>query len=58
MLKGMPYRVWSRTLHRFNLHHTRVIGPLEPDWSFVERCDWCGLSRSYGGTKRKAEGFA
>ncbi len=43
------YRPWARLLHRFGLHHTRRIGPLESEWQgrmdYVIRCEWCGLSR-------------
>jgi hypothetical protein len=49
------YRKWARLLHRFNLHHTRHIGPLEPGGGFVERCEWCGISRAYGGSGLKFE---
>ena len=45
-LRGRFYRAKSRLMHRFNLHHTRRIGPLEPHGGMVEKCDWCGLSRS------------
>ncbi len=38
------YRPWARLLHRFNLHHTRQIGPME-DGAIIHRCDWCGASR-------------
>jgi len=46
--RGFRYRVWSRLLHRFSLHHTRTYGPLEPDGGYLERCEWCGLHRSWG----------
>jgi len=41
---GFFYQRWSRLLHRFNLHQTREIGPLE-DGSTVIKCEWCGLSQ-------------
>lgn len=41
---GLRYRLAARALHRFNLHHSRRIGPME-DGRFIHRCDWCGLSR-------------
>lgn len=46
--RGARYRAWSRLLHRFNLHHTRRIGPLvddDGDAAYVVRCEWCGLSQ-------------
>lgn len=44
---GFFYRAWSRLLHRFNLHHTREIGPIEDGLASVTitRCEWCGLSK-------------
>lgn len=45
-LRGKRYRAWSRLLHRFNLHHTRRIGPLEDedgDGVYIIKCDWCGM---------------
>lgn len=38
------YRPWARLLHRFNLHHSRTIGPME-DGCSLHRCEWCGMSR-------------
>lgn len=46
---GWRYRLWSRLLHRFNLHHTTRIGPLvdeDGDSAYVIRCEWCGLGRT------------
>ena len=40
----LGYRHWARLLHRFNLHHTRTLGPLEPGGGYFDRCEWCGLS--------------
>lgn len=56
VLHGLRYRLWARLLHRFNLHHTRLIGPLAPDGGLVERCEWCGLSRSWGRNARPGTG--
>lgn len=42
---GARYRAWARLLHRFNLHHTKRIGPME-DGRFLHRCEWCGLRRT------------
>lgn len=47
-LRYIGYRRRQRLMHRFHLHHTRVIGPLQPDGGYVEKCDWCGISRSWG----------
>jgi hypothetical protein len=41
---GWFYRLKSRTLHRFDLHHTRTS--YVEDGATVTRCDWCGLSQS------------
>jgi hypothetical protein len=41
---GFFYRLWSRALHRFNLHHTRRVGPMQ-DGAYLHRCEWCGVSR-------------
>ncbi len=38
------YRHWAKLLHRFSLHHTERIGPVE-DGSILEKCNWCGISR-------------
>lgn len=43
-MSGEIYRVKSRLLHRFNLHHTRRLGPM-PDGVYLHRCDWCGMTR-------------
>jgi hypothetical protein len=40
------YRPFARLLHRFNLHHTKRIGPLEPTGDYVHKCEWCGVSRT------------
>lgn len=48
VVRGFAYRLWARLLHRFHLHHACVRGPLQPEGGYVERCDWCGLSRSWG----------
>ena len=39
-MSGFIYRGWSRLLHRFNLHHTKISHPNgeTQDW-----CHWCGL---------------
>jgi len=47
MFRGLLYRIRSRILHRFNFHHTVIIGPLYPDGGYVERCNWCGISRKF-----------
>lgn len=39
---GTLYRPVSRFLHRYNWHHTRVLGPF-PDGSVQHWCEWCGL---------------
>jgi hypothetical protein len=39
------YRPLARLLHRFDLHHTVRMGPLE-DGVTVHRCEWCGVSRT------------
>ena len=44
-LRGRAYRFTAKLLHRFDLHHTRRIGPLE-DGVTIHRCDWCGVSRT------------
>lgn len=36
------YRPFQRLIHRYNWHHTRVIGPLD-DGSIQHWCEWCGL---------------
>lgn len=38
------YRPLSRFMHRFGLHHTRRIGPME-DGAVIHKCEWCGVSR-------------
>jgi hypothetical protein len=47
-LRFFLYRPLQRLMHRFHLHHTRVMGPLMPGGGYVEKCEWCGLSRSWG----------
>jgi hypothetical protein len=38
------YRPWARLLHRFDLHHTKRIGPIG-DGEIIHKCEWCGISR-------------
>lgn len=45
-LYGRVYRTAQRVMHRYGWHHTRRIGPLEPDGVTLHRCDWCGVSRT------------
>ena len=42
--RGWVYRSVKRLMHRFDLHHTKRIGPLD-DGRTVHRCEWCGVSR-------------
>lgn len=43
-MRWRAYRFAMRLMHRFNLHHTRAIGPLE-DGRTLHRCEWCGVHR-------------
>jgi hypothetical protein len=55
-LRYLRYRSWQRLLHRFHLHHTRTMGPLQPGGGYVERCNWCGISRGWGRDDEKVPG--
>lgn len=47
-MSGGWYRFVSRWSHRWEWHHARVMGPLEPGGGYVRRCDWCGWSEAFG----------
>lgn len=40
------YPITQRAMHRVGLHKTVRIGPMWPCGTVIEKCNWCGISRT------------
>lgn len=39
--------------HKFDWHYAPMIGPIQPDGTYVRWCKWCGMRDTY--TKERYE---